>query len=121
MERRRSELAEVGDVSVVGIGMRSHVGIASKMFKTLAEEGIKGFAAANWWGIMFPAGVSKPIIDKVSADLGRALADAEVKKNLGIMAIEAVYTPPEKFAAFIQSERKLWGDLIRDAKITGNQ
>lgn len=88
---------------------------------TLAEEGIKGFAAANWWGIMFPAGVSKPIIDKVSADLGRALADAEVKKNLGTMAIEAVYTPPEKFAAFIQSERKLWGDLIRDAKIGGIQ
>jgi len=88
---------------------------------TLAEEGIKGFAAANWWGIMFPAGVSKPIIDKVSTDLGRALTDAEVKKNLGVMAIEAVYTPPEQFAAFIQSERKLWGDLIRDAKITGNQ
>lgn len=88
---------------------------------TLAEEGIKGFAAANWWGIMFPAGVPKPIIDKVSADLGRALGDAEVKKNLGIMAIEAVYSPPEKFAAFIQSERKLWGDLIREAKIGGNQ
>ncbi len=88
---------------------------------TLAEEGIKGFAAANWWGIMFPAGVSKPIIDKVSTDLGRALSDAEVKKNLGIMAIEAVYTPPEQFAAFIQSERKLWGDVIRDAKISGTQ
>lgn len=88
---------------------------------TLAEQGLKGFDAANWWGIMFPAGVQKPMIDKVSADLGRALADAEVKKNLGTMAIEAVYSKPEQFAAFIQSERKLWGDLIRDAKISGNQ
>ena len=88
---------------------------------TLAEEGIKGFAAANWWGILFPAGVQKSMVDKVSTDLGRALADAEVKKNLGMMAIEAVYTPPEKFAAFIKSERKLWGDLIREAGITGNQ
>ncbi|MFZ9150982.1 MAG: Bug family tripartite tricarboxylate transporter substrate binding protein, partial [Burkholderiales bacterium] len=41
---------------------------------TLAEEGITGFAAANWWGILFPTGVQKPVIDKVSADLGRALA-----------------------------------------------
>ncbi len=88
---------------------------------TLAEEGVKGFAAANWWGIMFPAGVSKPIVDKVSADLGRALSDAEVKKNLGTMAIEAVYSPPDQFANFIKSERKLWGDLIRDAKIGGTQ
>jgi len=88
---------------------------------TLAEQGITGFAAANWWGIMFPAGVQKSAIDKVSADLGRALGDAEVKKNLGLMAIEAVYSTPEQFGAFIKSERKLWGDLIREAKITGNQ
>ena len=60
-------------------------------------------------------------MDKVSSDLKRALADAEVKKNLGTMAIEAVYKSPEDFGAFIQSERKLWGDLIRSAKITGNQ
>ena len=88
---------------------------------TLAEEGIKGFAAANWWGIMFPAGVQKSVVDKVSTDLGRALGDAEVKKNLGTMAIEAVYSPPAQFAAFIQSERKVWGDVIREAKIGGIQ
>ncbi|MGE0557945.1 MAG: Bug family tripartite tricarboxylate transporter substrate binding protein [Burkholderiales bacterium] len=88
---------------------------------TLAEEGIKGFAAANWWGILFPAGVQKSMVDKVSTDLGKALADAEVKKNLGLMAIEAAYSTPEQFSAFIKSERKLWGDLIREAKIGGNQ
>lgn len=88
---------------------------------TLAEEGLKGFDAANWWGILFPAGVQKAMVDKVSTDLGRALSDAEVKKNLGTMAIEAAYSPSGQFAAFIQSERKRWGDLIRTAKIGGNQ
>jgi len=88
---------------------------------TLAEQGVKGFDAANWWGIMFPAGVQKAMVDKVSTDLGKALSDAEVKKNLGTMAIEAVYSPPEQFAAFIQSERKRWGDVIREAKIGGTQ
>jgi tripartite-type tricarboxylate transporter receptor subunit TctC len=88
---------------------------------TLAEQGLKGFDAANWWGIMFPAGVQKSMIDKVSTDLGRALADAEVKKNLGTMAIEAVYSTPDQFAAFIQSERKRWGEVIRAAKIGGSQ
>jgi tripartite-type tricarboxylate transporter receptor subunit TctC len=88
---------------------------------TLAEQGLKGFDAANWWGIMFPAGVQRSMVDKVSADLKTALNDAEVKKNLGIMAIEAVYSTPEEFGAFIKSERKLWGELIREAKISGNQ
>lgn len=88
---------------------------------TLAEQGVKGFDASNWWGIMFPAGVQKSMVDKVSTDLGKALSDAEVKKNLGTMAIEAVYSPPEQFAAFIQSERKRWSDVIREAKIGGTQ
>ncbi len=88
---------------------------------TLAESGLKGFDAANWWGILFPAGVQKSTVDKVSGDLKIALTDAEVKKNLGTMAIEAVYKSPEQFGAFIKSERKLWGDLIRDAKIGGKQ
>jgi tripartite-type tricarboxylate transporter receptor subunit TctC len=88
---------------------------------TLAEQGLKGFDAANWWGILFPAGVQRSMIDKVSADLKIALSDEEVKKNLGTMAIEAVYSTPEQFAAFIKAERKLWGDVIRDAKISGTQ
>ncbi len=88
---------------------------------TLAEQGLKGFDAANWWGIMFPAGVQQSAVNKVSADLKTALNDAEVKKNLGTMAIEAVYSTPQEFAAFIKAERKLWGDLIREAKISGNQ
>jgi len=88
---------------------------------TLAESGLKGFDAANWWGIMFPAGVQKSMIDKVSSDLKIALTDADVKKNLGTMAIEAVYKSPEEFAAFIQSERKAWGEVISAAKISGIQ
>jgi tripartite-type tricarboxylate transporter receptor subunit TctC len=42
---------------------------------TLAEQGVKGFDASNWWGIMFPAGVQKTMVDKVSTDLGTALSD----------------------------------------------
>ena len=53
---------------------------------TLAEEGITGFAAANWWGILFPTGVPKPVIDKVSTDLGRALATQDVRTSWRCMA-----------------------------------
>ena len=88
---------------------------------TLAEEGIKGFAAANWWGILFPAGVSKPMIDKVSTDLGRALADNTVKERLGALGVEAVHSNPQQFAAFLASENEIWGKLIKEAGIGGIQ
>ena len=49
---------------------------------TLAEEGIKGFAAVNWWGILFPTGVPRTIIDKVNADLVKALATHGCQKHV---------------------------------------
>ena len=88
---------------------------------TLAEEGIKGFAASNWWGILFPTGVSKSIIDKVSADLAKTLADKEVKEKLGNLGVEAVHSTPEQFGAFLVSENQRWGKLIKEAGIGGFQ
>ncbi len=88
---------------------------------TLAEEGIKGFAAANWWGILFPTGVQKPMIDKVSADLGRALADKDVKERLGNLGVEAVHSNPQQFGEFLKSENEIWSKLIKEAGISGIQ
>ncbi|MCW5605268.1 MAG: tripartite tricarboxylate transporter substrate binding protein [Burkholderiales bacterium] len=88
---------------------------------TLAEEGIKGFAASNWWGILFPAGVPRPIIDKVAVDLAKALADKDVREKLGFLGVEAVSSTPEQFGAFIASENERWGKLIREAGISGVQ
>jgi tripartite-type tricarboxylate transporter receptor subunit TctC len=84
---------------------------------TLAEEGIKGFAAVNWWGILFPAGVPRPIIDKVNADLQKALAQPGVKSALANLGVEAISSTPEQFGAFMASETERWGKLIREAKL----
>jgi tripartite-type tricarboxylate transporter receptor subunit TctC len=88
---------------------------------TLAEEGIKGFAASNWWGILFPTGVPRPIIDKVAADLAKALTDRDVREKLGHLGVESVSSTPEQFGAFIASENERWGKLIREAGISGIQ
>ena len=88
---------------------------------TLAEEGVKGFSAANWWGILFPTGVQQSMVDKVSNDLGRALADAQVKERLGALGVEAVHSNPQQFGAFLASENETWGKLIKEAGISGIQ
>jgi tripartite-type tricarboxylate transporter receptor subunit TctC len=82
---------------------------------TLAEEGIKGFAAVNWWGILFPAGVARPTIDKVNADIVKALATQNVKSRLGDLGVEAVSSTPEQFGQFMSAEAARWGKLIKDA------
>ncbi len=82
---------------------------------TLAESGLKGFAAGNWWGILFPAGVPRPIIDKVNADLVKALATQSVKTRLGELGVETQSSTPEQFGTFMASEAARWGKLIKDA------
>jgi tripartite-type tricarboxylate transporter receptor subunit TctC len=84
---------------------------------TLAEEGIKGFAAVNWWGILFPAGVPRPIVDKVAADLARALAHPEVKTRLGELGVETLSSTPEQFGEFMAQETARWGKLIKEANL----
>jgi len=84
---------------------------------TLAEEGIKGFAAANWWGILFPTGVQKPVIDKVAGDLQKVLARQDVKDKMGELGIETVWSSPEQFGRFMDNERARWGKLIKEANI----
>ncbi len=79
---------------------------------TLAESGVQGFAAVNWWGILFPAGVGRPTVDKVNADLARALASEKVKARLGELGVETISSTPEEFGSFMAAEAARWGKLI---------
>jgi tripartite-type tricarboxylate transporter receptor subunit TctC len=84
---------------------------------TLGEEGLKGFDAANWWGILFPTGVPRPVIDKVGSDLAKVLAMQEVKDKLAVFGVEAVSSTPEQFGRFMDAERAKWGKLMKEANI----
>ena len=68
-----------------------------------------------------PAGTPRPVIDRLNLALRHALADAQVKKTFakgGIDMFPADQITPEAAAAMLKSEVKLWGDVIRDNKIT---
>ncbi len=84
---------------------------------TLAEEGIKGFAAVNWWGILFPAGVPRPIVEKVNADLVKALANPDVKARLGELGVDTISSTPEQFGEFMAKEAARWGKLVKEANL----
>jgi len=84
---------------------------------TMSEAGLKGFEVNNWYGLFAPAGTPKDIITRVSADAGKALSMADVKKRLMEAGIIAESSSPEAFAAYIRAETDKWGKVIRDANI----
>jgi tripartite-type tricarboxylate transporter receptor subunit TctC len=79
-----------------------------------------GLVAVNWWGVLYPAGTSKAIVDKLHADTVKALADPDVKKRFADLGVEAVSSSPAEFAAFIKAEMDKYANLIKEANIKVN-
>jgi tripartite-type tricarboxylate transporter receptor subunit TctC len=79
-----------------------------------------GLVAVNWWGVLYPAGTPKPIVDKLHADTVKALADPDVKKRFADLGVEPVTSTPAEFAKFIRAEMDKYGKLIKEANIKVN-
>jgi len=84
------------------------------------QEAAPGLVAVNWWGVLFPAGTPRTIVDKLNADTRKALADAEVKKRFADLGVEAVSSTPEQFGKFIKEEMAKYEKLIKEANIKVN-
>ena len=84
---------------------------------TIAESGYPGFDAIAWHGIMAPAGTPQPIVDRLNAEIIKALKDPETVKLIEQQAIQVVGNSPQAFADFIKQDIVLWKDVARQAKV----
>ena len=83
----------------------------------LISQTVPGFEAVNWYGVFLPAGTPKPVVDKVHADVLRALQHPDTKKRMLDSGIVAVWSTPEQFLAFQKAEIQKWAKVIKDANI----
>jgi tripartite-type tricarboxylate transporter receptor subunit TctC len=84
---------------------------------TLKEEGVPVTAHA-WWGILAPAGTPKPIIDKLVAELRKAIKLPEVDKFLTeTQGMDVVAAGPQETQKFIAGEMARWGKVVRDNNV----
>lgn len=86
---------------------------------TCAEQGMPQLVIENWWGVLFPAGTPKPILDKFHGDLVKVMQNPETKEGFAKLGVDAVFSTPERFVAHIKSEQEKYGKLIKDANIKG--
>jgi tripartite-type tricarboxylate transporter receptor subunit TctC len=86
---------------------------------TLAEVGIPWQGAYAFWGILAPAGTPKPIIDKLVAELNKAIKQPEVNKTLTeTMGMDVLALSPEATGKFIGEAIQRWGKVVKDNNIT---
>ena len=84
---------------------------------TIAEAGVPGYEASNWWGIMAPAGTPKPIVDKLYADIQEVLKSPELTQAFAREGAAAVTMSTDEFAHYIESEIAKWGRVVKEGNI----
>jgi tripartite-type tricarboxylate transporter receptor subunit TctC len=84
---------------------------------TIAEAGVPGYEANNWWGVVAPAGTPPAIIERLHRDIAAVLATREFQGRLETEGAEVVQKTPAAFRAFIDSETAKWARVAKEANI----
>jgi tripartite-type tricarboxylate transporter receptor subunit TctC len=84
---------------------------------TFAEAGIAGFDSALWFGLNAPAGTPKPVIDRLAAEVQKAMAAPDVQPQLAQQGIDASVGGPAQFADLIAKEMKQWARVVKAANV----
>lgn len=85
---------------------------------TLDEQGLAGFEAFAWQGMLVPAGTSGATVEALNRALGAALASQPVKDFFASIAVEPWFSSPGEMASFVARENERWGKIIRERGIT---
>jgi len=85
---------------------------------TIAEAGLPGYEAVQWFGLLAPAATPREIVSRLHAETVRALQSAEVRNRLSADGADPVGSTPEEFAALLRGETAKWAKVVRQAGIT---
>lgn len=83
----------------------------------VADQGVPGFAALSWWGIIAPAKTPQPIIRKMHEELSKALKDPKVAKLLSDQGIEINGGGPAELDKWIRGEMAKWAVVVKENNI----
>ncbi|MFO1326400.1 MAG: tripartite tricarboxylate transporter substrate binding protein [Rubrivivax sp.] len=84
---------------------------------TVREQGFPGMEVAGWQGLVGPLGLPAPVLERLSTDLRKVLAGADVKARFSGAGSEVQPRPAAEFAAYVKAEAEKWSALIRQRRI----
>jgi tripartite-type tricarboxylate transporter receptor subunit TctC len=84
---------------------------------TLAEAGLADLDFDTWAGVAVPKGTPQPVIDRLSAELGKIMVDPAVRAKLAVSGVEPAPTNQAQFTQFIAAEEARWSPVVKAAGI----
>ena len=92
-------------------------GTRTKQFPDIPSIGetLKGYDYSSWFGAFAPAGTPRPIVDRLNAEIRKAMADPAVVANLSAQTLDPMPMSPEEFANFLKSDYDMLRQVVKDA------
>lgn len=105
-----------GRLRAIGIGSLKRFQ-ALPQVPTLDEQGLKGYEATTWFGLMAPVKVSRDIVTKVSVETDKVLKSADIRERFVVEGLEPMGGTPDSFTAFVKREIDKYAKVIKAANI----
>jgi len=92
-------------------------GTRTKQFPDIPSIGetLKGYDYSSWFGAFAPAGTPRPIVDRLNAEIRKAMADPAVVANLSAQTLDPMPMSPEEFAGLMKSDFEMLRQVVKDA------
>ena len=105
-----------GRLRALGVTSLKRAAVAPEL-PTIAEAGLPGYEAVQWYGLLAPGATPREIIAKLNEAVAHATHDAAVRKRFLDDGVEPVGSTPEEFVALIRSDTAKWARVVKDANI----
>jgi tripartite-type tricarboxylate transporter receptor subunit TctC len=105
-----------GTLRALGVGSRERIAVLPEV-PTIAEAGVPGYEAVNWWGIVAPVGTPPAIVERLNGEIGAVQKSIEVQKQLASEGATPVSLAPGAFGEFMASEMEKWGKVVKQGGI----
>jgi tripartite-type tricarboxylate transporter receptor subunit TctC len=84
---------------------------------TVRELGLGAMESVGFQGLVGPAGMPRDVVDRIATELGKVLAQPDLKAKFAAAGAEAYFQGPAEFAAFVKADNEKWAKLIRERKL----
>jgi tripartite-type tricarboxylate transporter receptor subunit TctC len=103
--------AKSGSVKALAVGS-DHRSAAFPDLPTIAEAGVPGYEAGTWSGVIAPAHLPRPVVDKLNAAVNQAIQSPNFKARFAQIGDEPAGGTPEDFARVIAADSAKWKDVV---------
>jgi tripartite-type tricarboxylate transporter receptor subunit TctC len=105
-----------GKLKLLGVSKRTRMPLIGDT-PTIAEQGAPGFESGTWQGVLVPRATPDAVVQKLNAELIRAIRSSDVRARLAGQGAEVVTMTPQEQDHFFAQERKRWAQVVTAANI----